>query len=96
MDYLLPFLVLKIERDEILLNGQPLKESELANAVIMSVQTRASATIHVVVDAEVRYGRVISILKLIPKRSTMRTIILTPSAMRDLGDNFCWFRDGTP
>lgn len=96
IDYLLPFLVLKIERDVVLLNGKPVKESEVANGVLMSVKTSANATIHVLVDAEVRYGRVMSILKLIPKRSSMRTIILTPSAMCDLGDNFCWFRDGTP
>jgi biopolymer transport protein ExbD len=96
IDYLLPFLVLKIERDALLLNGQPVNPSEMANAVITFVQTRASTTIHVLVDPKVDYGRVISILRLIPKRSTMRTIILTPGAMHDLGDNFCWFRDASP
>lgn len=96
IDYLLPFLVLKVERDALLLNGQAVNHSEMANAVITFMQTRASTTIHVLVDPEVDYGRVISILKLIPKRSTMRTIILTPGAMHDLGDNFCWFRDASP
>ena len=96
IDYLLPFLVLKIERDVALLNGQPLKQSEIANALMKLVQTRASTTMHLLVDPEVDYGRVISVLKLFPKRSTIHTIILTPGAIHDLGDNFCWFRNTTP